>query len=171
MANVDQDRRPVSAEIEAAREELLFGIAQREHRDFYQEILIDGNSVGDYDPVALLGIFPVMSKEKVTLDLVDIFRGDAPEDELGYFRHVQKLDLSGCTFENDPVVRISDGVSTDFQAALAMRQLALRNAPSAVLVFSSENSSAHLFYSVLLTPSEALCQLKDTAETGIEQQT
>jgi hypothetical protein len=170
MSKIDQDRGSVSAEIEAVREEALFDIAKREHGDFYQEILIEGNPVGDCDPVAFLGIFPVVSKGRVTLDLVDIFRGDAPEDELGYFRHVQKLDLSGCSFKNDPIVKISDSVSTDLQTSLAMRELALRNAPSAMLVFISENSSAHLFHSVLLTPSEALSQLKDTAATGIEQQ-
>src|ERR1035437_808012 len=149
MGKIDQDRRPEFAEIEAVREEALFSIANREHGEFYQEILIEGNPVGDYDPVAFLGIFPVMSEGRVTLDLVDIFRRDAPEDEIGYFRHIQKLDLFGCTFKNDPVVKLSDRVSTNLQASLAMRQLALRNVPSAVLVFSSENSSAHLFHSVL----------------------
>ncbi len=166
MGKVDRDRRPVSAEIEAVREQEIFRIAEHKSGDEYQELLIKGNLPDEYDPVALLGVFPFLSTSgNVTLDLVDFFRPDAPDDELGYLRRVQILALPRTLGSSYGII---SEASLDFQMPLAMRELALKNKPSAVLAFS--RNAVHLFYPVVLPPSESLSQLKSTGELGIEQQ-
>ena len=167
MSKVDRDRHPVSAEIEAVREQEIFRISEHESRDGYQELLIKGSPSDEYDPVALLGVFPFLStKGNITLDLVDLFRPGAPDDELGYLRRVQALALPRTSGSSHGII---SKASLDFQMPLAMRELALRNKPSAVLAFSRD--AVHLFYPVVLPPLESLSQLKSTAELGIKQQT
>lgn len=164
MARVDHDRRPVSAEIEAIREQELFDVVAHLSTEPYQELLIEGDS-SEYDPVAVMGIFPFLSPKGITLDLVDFLRSDAPDDELEYFRRIQTLRLPQGSGTNPTTI---PSASLDFQMSVAMRDLALRNKFSAVIAFSK--SAVHLFHTPVLPASESLQQLKSTAELGIEQQ-
>jgi len=167
-----RDNRDVSPEeIAQIREQMMMEVIGREKSRAYMELLLSGSPDEEYDPSAVLGVFPVLSRDgEFTTDLVNFTKeGAGLEDD--YLRKVAGLTLDGTDFVTDPGQSI-EGMDVATQTVAMMRVLADSISPSAVLVFCGDRpgeTSAHLFYPAYLPPSEALSQVKDVSIFGLEQ--